>query len=268
MNKATVLLLAVIFLFTPVFSADSTLDTKVFTFIDHCFGYTEMLYQQKPQAEIEKTLDSLNAEADSISGAIISDLEKGDSSTYDQFVSFYNRPDIHECLEKRAPLNLIADRIIEFKKAGREQTGTLFPGYGYADSGYVYRKGEELSREVVNTFWKQIEETFEKSTRYYMMMEVSLTANFKSGTVKKVGSPVSMNVGGNIKEVVECEVTMKETIRTTCRVKYENDKVWFRLYRAAKYLGGLWIGDWEECGRTYEMKEEPTGLPVLENTTT
>ncbi|MDD5089924.1 MAG: hypothetical protein PHQ23_03310, partial [Candidatus Wallbacteria bacterium] len=141
---------------------------------------------------------------------------------------------------------------------------TYFPGYGYAEPGYVYRKGEELSKETLSVFWKKIERTLEAGKKYNMLIEVGMTAQLGgSASIVELGT-VNVNVGGSMKEMMQIEVTAKETVKTICTVKFQKDKVWFNLYRAQETWWGMSHADWEQIGKTYTIMEEESGLPVIE----
>jgi|GEM_PF-4083710 len=149
----------------------------------------------------------------------------------------------------------------------------LFPGYGYAEPGYYYRRGAEVDVEMLSQFWKTEERTFEKNYRYKFYVELSVSEQMQQnaeagGNIEgfDVKGVYGMTINGEFKECAEVEFSTKETLRTRCTVMYENNKVWYELYRAEKSFWDFlpWTElTWERCGRTYQIAEEATGTEVI-----
>lgn len=264
MSRVVSLFLLFALIITPVSASD--LEINVFRMIDSYWFSVDAAASGKDDHALD-AYDKTVQMASEISKQIIQGLEKNDKTLFNEFIALYNREDIHNAPELREPLNLIATDIIEYHKTiSKDLTPeTYFPGFGYAEPGFVYRKGEEINREPLSVFWKKIDKTYEAGKKFRIQLEVGMTGAFGANAeVKEVGPKTSLNIGGSIKEVVECEVTVKETIVTSCTVKFQKTKVFFKLYKAKKTWLGLSYGEWEECGKTYEVQEEESGLPVVE----
>lgn len=236
------------------------LENQMFSLVDSYWKACDSVHKN---ADLS-ALDNVRLQADVIADQITSALDRGDSSEYKAFVNLYAQH-VNASPELAEPFNLVADQIIEYGKTKDITPDSYFPGYGYADPKYVYRRGNELENEVLSVYWKHIERTFETGKTFRIKLEVGANANFGADAeIKEVGAKESLNIGGNIKEVVECEVTMKDTVTTTCTVKYQKRKTWFTLLKAEKTWLGMSHGDWVECGKTYQVFDEESGLPVVE----
>jgi len=259
----TLLIVAVVIV-TPAFSTEINLQKQVENMITIYWQANDALYNKDMKAYLDKN-DQLRELADSISTNIIKGVKNNDMTLYNEYVKIYN--DLKKP-ENLSALNLVADQIKEYAHTRDLTPGTNFPGYGYADPDYVYRRGEELPNpEVLSVYWKRIEKTYQKGTKFHINMEVGMTANFgENATVKEVGRS-TINIGGNAKEVVELEVTVNENVKTQCTVKYQKKKVWYKLYKAKKsFWSSIGFGSysWTLCGKTYVIIEEESGLPVIE----
>ncbi|MDD2715265.1 MAG: hypothetical protein PHW04_05160 [Candidatus Wallbacteria bacterium] len=255
------MVLMLVVLSVPAFASD--MDLRVFNMVHQYWNAVDAVYNGQAD-KADTALNAVEAEATVIAEEIIAGMEAKDFTLYKEFVAIYNQPEIHKAPEMREPLNLIAGKIYEYQIARDYTPDTYFPGFGYAEPGFVYRKGEELSREVLSVYWKKIDRILEKGKKFSLQLEVGAAASFGgSADVVQTGTPISMNVDGHIKEVVQCEITVKETIHTICTIKFQKVKVFFNLYKAEKsWWGGH--GDWSICGKTYEMQDEESGLQVVE----
>ncbi|MDD2715266.1 MAG: hypothetical protein PHW04_05165 [Candidatus Wallbacteria bacterium] len=263
MKKIAVLGLFLALLFAVNAATTSDMERRVFSMVNDYWKAVDLI-SKNPELNLT-AMDKVKAEADLIANEIITALEKDDALPYYNFVKLYNRSDIRKAPEFTAPLNLIADQVIEYKKARDLTPDSYFPGYGYADPNFVYRRGEEASTEVLSVYWKRIERTLEAGKKFSMQIEVGASAQFGgSADVKEIGPRETVNIGGSIKEVVMCEITVKDTIKTLCTIKYQNVKTFFKLYKAEKTWWGMSHGDWIECGKTYQIFDEESGLPVVE----
>ncbi|MDD5091200.1 MAG: hypothetical protein PHQ23_09805 [Candidatus Wallbacteria bacterium] len=214
--------------------------------------------------EYNHQIEAVYAEARALVKEIVDAYNAGDKTMMADFSRFYGSPDIQKHPDLKNAINqLMVDELVEFLKNKDLTSDTYFPGYGYADVGFVYKKVEEVKQEVLNTFWRKIEKEHQKNEKYrtYLEVGVNMGAGFE---VKFLTSPFQMKIDGVFKYVREVEITVMENIKTVETVKFQNMKVWFNLYRAkAGFFGGA-SGSWELVGQTYELREEPTGLPVTE----
>ncbi len=148
-----------------------------------------------------------------------------------------------------------------------EKFREYFPGYGYSEPGYKYRKGRELDREYKGNTWVFEEQSI--STTWNVNLTVSidvvkiLTGMVTGGFIKdlRVSEPFHMNVGGT--PMLVCNVSFQriKSIVTKTNRKFEVNKVWFELLRAKS----SWSNNvaWEACGKTYEILQEPTGEEIV-----
>jgi hypothetical protein len=155
----------------------------------------------------------------------------------------------------------------DFKFLSEEKFREYFPGYGYTEPGYKYRKGRELEREYKGVTWQNEEHSISTTWNVNLTISIDLL-NILSGLVTggaiknlEVGPQYTMNVGGQ--PMIVCNVTFQriKSIVTKTNRKFEINKVWFELLRAES---SFWSdGDWEYVGKTYEILQEPTGEAVV-----
>ncbi|GAB4282041.1 MAG: hypothetical protein Kow0029_27380 [Candidatus Rifleibacteriota bacterium] len=154
-----------------------------------------------------------------------------------------------------------------YKYLSEEKFREYFPGYGYTEPGYKYRKGRELDREYKGVTWQSEEHSI--STTWNVNLTISidllniLSGLVTSGVIKdlKVGPKYQMNVGGQ--PMIVCNVTFQriKSVVTKTNRKFDINKVWFELLRAKS---SIWTeGEWKVCGKTYEILQEPTGEAVV-----
>ncbi|MDD2717865.1 MAG: hypothetical protein PHW04_18410 [Candidatus Wallbacteria bacterium] len=258
---------------TAVFTgayADSGLESLLFKLARNYYAGMEKIYQKvecnRLSAEdMDLILEPVKSEAALISDRVIEKMKKSDNSEYNELVKLYNKH-VKAAPELREPFNLVADDVVEYQKSLGLMRQEYFPGYGYAEDGpygYKYRKTNELSLEVISVYWKKVDETIENGKTKKLVLEVELAANFDPGAVlKAVGIPFEIKVEGKTKMVCEYEVTAKKTTTTSCNKKMQTVKIWFQLQRAKK-VWPFW-GKWKDCGKTYDMVEEESSLPVAE----
>lgn len=148
-----------------------------------------------------------------------------------------------------------------------EQFREYFPGYGYSEPGYKYRKGRELDREYKGVTWQYEEQTISTTWNVSLVINIDLVGILQgmltSGVIKnlKVSEPYNMNVSGQ--PMIVCNVSFQriKAITTKINRKFEINKVWFELLRAKS---SVWSdSEWELCGKTYEILQEPTGEDVV-----
>ncbi|MDN5279836.1 MAG: hypothetical protein PWR01_3801 [Clostridiales bacterium] len=153
------------------------------------------------------------------------------------------------------------------KFISEEKFREYFPGYGYSEPGYKYRKGRELDREYKGVTWQSEEHSISTTWNVNLTISIDLlniiSGLLTSGAIKdlKVGEQYSMNVGGQ--PMIVCNVSFQriKSIVTKTNRKFEINKVWFELLRAKS---SFWSDDdWQVVGKTYEILQEPTGEAVV-----
>jgi hypothetical protein len=150
-----------------------------------------------------------------------------------------------------------------------------FPGYGYSEPGYKYRKGLEIKREIRGTSWQEEEHTHTTNKSLNLTISVDLLGMLRKlatgGLIRNliIGEPYQPSYdGGNYFPypgnngstgfMVNVSFSTAKTITTKVRRKYEVCRVWFELQRAPAAGWGN-VGDWAACGQTYEIIQDPTG---------
>ncbi|MCK9224806.1 MAG: hypothetical protein M0R46_16585 [Candidatus Muirbacterium halophilum] len=265
--KKLILLLICLSFFTQIYSENlnSDLQDNVFSIVNTYWESQDLLYNIKENNRESETLYNeklvqLNIELDNLAKNI---NQKGNLKEFS---------DIYKTLPEET--RYIFTPVISELNIKRAD-GELFPGYGYSEPGFYYRKGEELRKETLQKFWKSEERYFEKNHRYKFYVELKVSqsmeqsaqagGNLEGFDVKGV---FGMKINGEFKQVAEVEFTTKETLTTKCVVAYEKNKVFYNLYRAKKgYFDWLpWIElNWSSCGETYVVVEEATGTSVIVN---
>jgi len=148
-----------------------------------------------------------------------------------------------------------------------EKFREYFPGYGYSEPGFKYRKGRELDREYKGVTWQYEEQTISTTWNVSLTINIDLVAILKGlvtgGAIKnlRVSEPYNMNVGGQ--PMIVCNVSFQriKAITTKINRKFEINKVWFELFRTKS---SSWSDPvWELTGKTYEILQEPTGEDVV-----
>jgi hypothetical protein len=264
--KKIILLLICLSLLTPVYSAETTdIQDNVFEIVNTYWQSQDLLYNIR-----ENDVESEKAYNDKLV-KLNSDLEK-----LALYINENNKvkdfSDIYKTLpqETKSVFNPVISEL-NISRADEE----LFPGYGYAEPGYYYRRGEELRKETIQKFWKSEERYFEKNHRYKFYVELKVSQSMQQnaqagGNIEgfDVKGVFGMEINGEFKQVAEVEFSTKETLTTKCIVAYEKNKVFYNLYRAKKgYFDWLpWMElSWSSCGETYVILEEATETQVIVN---
>ncbi len=255
--RKTGLILILIMVFS-VFTFSYDMELKVYGIVNDHWQAVDALEQGEREIYMQK-MNDIEESKDKLVQAITSSKENKE-----RFVEVFNNlPDESK--------HLFADIAQELNSQTRSED--LFPGYGYAEPGYYYRRGVEVRKELLQKFWKVEERTFESNYKYRFYIELKLSTQMQQtaeagGNIEgfDVKGVYGIEVNGEIKECAEVEFSTKETLRTKCIIAYEKNKTWYELYRAEK---GMWDWlpwtdlTWEECGETYLIHEEATDTEVM-----
>jgi len=257
-NMKKIVLVFALALVVTVFAGEFDMELGVHRVIDGYWNINQALTEEDNQAYAE-ALNKFDAEMEALQNHIAQNNE-----AVEEFKAVLeNLPE-----ETRHIFNSL---IKELESTTRNE---LFPGYGYAEPGYHYRRGGETGeKELLQKFWKSEERTFESNKRYKFYIELKLATQMQQnaevgGVIEgfNVKGVVGMIINGEFKEVAETEFLTKETLRTKCVVAYEKNKVHYELYRAKK---GFWDWlpwtslTWEKVGTTYVILEEATETSVM-----
>lgn len=186
-----------------------------------------------------------------------------------EFANIYAEKDLYN----KGLLNPVIDEIkdneeimslIRDKEYGADTTP--FPGYGYPEPGYNYRKGKELSRDFLSAFWRDEERLLETNQENELTIELKFLADFTNG-IKNEGKGevksmenVNIKVNGELKQAVKIKYSIKKALRVRCKVRFQKTKVWFELFKQKKapWYAPWQNNAWEICGKTYNIVEEAT----------
>ena len=144
--------------------------------------------------------------------------------------------------------------------------GDYFPGYGYPEPGYKYRRGRELSREDKGTTWQYEEHTISSSKNIKLTVTLDVLGILKGlfglGKIGNlvIGREYNSYMGNGAVIVVDVSFSTAQTIFTRANRKYEVAKVWFELQRSKSSWSNS--GTWETVGKTYQIMMDPTGEAV------
>ncbi len=150
-----------------------------------------------------------------------------------------------------------------------EKFREYFPGYGYSEPGYKYRKGRELDREYKGVTWVNEEQSISSTWNVSLTVSIDilniLSGMVTGGVIKnlKVSDQFTMNVNGT--PMIVCNVSFQriKSIVTKTNRKFEINKVWFELLRSKSSSWSNSNAVWELTGKTYEILQEPTGEEVV-----
>ena len=141
--------------------------------------------------------------------------------------------------------------------AERGAFDTYFPGYGYVEPGFAYRKGREVAREYKGTTWVEEDRTITTSGSVELVIDFSLIPHLRQ--LEAEGVIKNLKIGEAVERTsVKVTFQASQTIVVKAKRKFDVNKIWFELLRAK---GDPWwtTTPWEVCGRTYEIVNEPTG---------
>lgn len=143
------------------------------------------------------------------------------------------------------------------------QGSDFFPGWGYKKDRMVYKCGEELSREWINSYWQNESNTFTITESQKFVLDFSLALRLaKLLPGLKFGNKFQMDVGGSFRFVVRVEFTKSITLKTSSQVMHGTERVWAKLYEAKKPWP--WQDpDFQYVGNTYREYHGPTGTSVI-----
>lgn len=266
----------------PQIDPNSATTYECFTLIDMYWNMCEAKYRfeeapfnSDPANELQKAYIKIAREVKTFSGVIaekaIQAYDTNDQKVLGDIVAVY----LSFKKALRAPLYGVADQVIDhiamalFNKNGgdlatirKQVEQEYFPGYGYSDPSYMYRKGMEVERKFLQAYWKIERETIEATNYMELVIQAELVASLQAQVdFLKILQLFKIEISGKLVAAAKVSFQTKTTLTTECKVKYEKNKVWFELSRARK---DYWMEPkWEVCGKTYLFLEEPTGEEIV-----
>ena len=186
-----------------------------------------------------------------------------DSNELKSFSEFYTScPD-----EVKPALDAVVKNIIESSKVKNIKfdsalfTKEYFPGYGYSEPGFIYRRGRELDSEFLYARWEDEEKTFSQNKIYEFTVELKLVAELKIKFPNlKVLKEFGVDIGGNFVMCAKVKFETNKTLTVRTKRKFGEYKKWFELLRAKKTVWSNPV--WELTGKTYQHFTEATGEEV------
>ncbi|MCK9225704.1 MAG: hypothetical protein M0R46_11755 [Candidatus Muirbacterium halophilum] len=256
MKKVFTIFIAIIAL--SIFAQATSIEVNTYSAINKYWESADALTSGN-NAEYQKAFNAMNNELDKLAEEISNDSDK-----LKEFSEVYKTlPE-----ETKHIFNSMISEIV-VTRAGEE----LFPGYGYAEPGFYYRKGAEEKKELLQKYWKSEERTFEKNSRHKFYVELKLSTSMNQSAEAggkidgfDVKGVFGMEINGEFKQVAEVEFSSKDTLKTKCVVAYEKNKVWYELYKAPKGFWDFlpWTSiKWQKAGSTYVVVEEATETSVM-----
>lgn len=168
-------------------------------------------------------------------------------------------------------MEFVVDRLraLEFQKKqeGIESSIDLneyFPGHGHSKPGHVYRIGEEVRREFVQSFWRDEhrEEIINESKE--ITVDASLVAKLKIQFPELIeGLKFQVDIDGNLKWVQKVSFKKQVKVVSKTKIQWMFEKVWFKLYEAKKPKWPWGNPDYYEVGETFKHEQTPSGQQVI-----
>jgi len=229
--------------------------------LDLNYKFSELKESVSTVENYKKEYTKLENLSITLSDSIISDLKKNDDSSLVKFSNFYKSLEEHQ----KPAFEVVIGKIIKYTNSLEIQknvkwgsTATLYPGYGYADPKYKYKKGLEVSREVVSSFFQDEEHTVESEKSFEGSLDIEIAAELKNDPsikeYREMGEPFKVNLGGHFKFFIKASFITKDKLVTNAKKQYIVNRVWYELFRAKK---SAWSSsEWELCGKTYENQTE------------
>ena len=263
--------------FEPV-SPDSPLfdfQQKVFTTINQYWHAQELFIEYISQQEGYKLANYENATKVFEQMSLEAGKEALDSANKSQYGKLELLSDVYKSLPVPARVALYPMiGLIKFEMLhsnNSELTEELFrhyfPGYGYTEPGYRYRKGRETGREHLGTTWQEEQHSISTDLNVRLTVNIDvvniLKDLFTSGLISNlsISEPYSVNI--NNQPTLVFDVSFRRTTEITTKTvrRFDINKIWFELLRARSSFWGT--GDWHLVGETYEIHHEPTGENVV-----
>lgn len=251
------------------------LQTQVFGMVNQFWTINELFYQltlgQTPELEAKylKACEIYEKQSLDLGKQLVGCLEDRNREVLEVISEIYKSFDPISRQAFYPSVGYVKVAMTQELKAplSSEEFAEYFPGYGYAEPGYKYRKGRELEREPKGYTWQSEEQSL--STTWNVEITVTLdllnilSSMAGAGAIKdlKVLEQYEVNMNGTPMFVAKVSFVRVKTITTKTNRKFEVNKIWFELLHAK--VSGWTTGPWEVCGKTYEILHEPTGEEVV-----
>ncbi|HNY10947.1 MAG TPA: hypothetical protein PKK26_05085 [Candidatus Wallbacteria bacterium] len=230
--------------------------------------------------QYKNELKALNEKACDLSGLIIKDIEDKKLSSLRYFSKLYKTKSPVEKLSlemiARPIIEKVRQIILENQNTPRSEISgefttveefkaEYFPGYdSELNPNYYYRKGREISSEVLDVYWKEIKNTHEAqeevSSEVTLEYLEQLYNNDDVSDIEETSGVFEKIIDGIPTKCINVTFLAKVQITTISKRKYASTKVWFELLVNKT---SILVNKWEVCGKTYEMHEIYAGSEVI-----
>lgn len=224
--------------------------------------------------QYKQLVNQINSLSNELSAHIISKMNKKNFGPLRKFSDFYKCKQSYE----RIPLYSICDPVIKKVKEdiasnGRtsifssadEFAAEYFPGYGYAEPGFEYRRGKEIESQFLHAYWQEEEKIIETAQHFEGTIDFKLAAELKVSPnitgYREIGEPFKIDIGGHIVVVIKVSFDTHMRLTTRSKKKYAATKVWFELLKRKKSV--MSSTPWTVCGKTFEMHDFYTNEEVI-----
>ncbi len=246
------------------------IDQKCWDLVRLYWDCAEFQYKYIIDADVEDAISekylvmirSFDDKLNILSEGIISDSLSEDMKIR-EFSEFYSQCPI----ELRPVFDRVVENIMIHTKVAKpsKNTGRMireyFPGFGYSEPGYKYRKGNELSSEFLYARWEDEERTYTEEKEIELTVELKLVAELKLKFPDlKIIKEFGVEIGETLVYCAKIRIKNTKTLAFHTKKKYGHYKKWFEIFKAKK----TWFSTpvWEKCGQTYVNFVEPTGEEV------
>ncbi|MBF0544350.1 MAG: hypothetical protein HQM08_07950 [Candidatus Riflebacteria bacterium] len=258
----------------PVNDGNLNRDVELFQISQKYWNLNEILLNSQSSSEKSQLEQKFNQESSNYSKLVkeISEkLLKGWNSN-DEYVQHFSqvykslppegRKAFYPALE--ALRNEIAINSMNTRDSAMSRFEEYFPGYGYGEPGFIYRKGKEVLREARGTTWQDESQTVTSNLNVSLTVNLDILNMLKSwlglGHIGNliVNKEFKMDFNGAPMIVFNVSFTLNKTITTRMKRKFEINRIWFELYKAPQTWNPA-NAKWELIGKTYEILQDPTG---------
>lgn len=266
--------------FAPAFAYDGLgpqdkgfdVQAQAFGIVNHHWAITEMFLklQEQPSDEAmekyNKELDIFKKRSVELGKRIINSLEEKNRDVISIVSGIYKSLEPGARPALYTALGYLRVSLAQENKLSEAEFREYFPGYGYTEPGFKYRKGREVAREFKGNSWQWEEQSIQSTFQVELTVTLDVLSILKNwltgGIISKleVGQQYETTMNGTPMIVCKVSFSVVKTLTTKTNRKFEVNKVWFELLRAKS--SGFSTGPWETVGKTYEILSEPTGEEV------
>jgi len=235
------------------------LQTRIFRVVDLNWRAAEALVDGSEEAH-DRALAAFERETKDLGTALSEAVAGNDHEALDLAGSIWRSLDVGARRALHPALGMVRVAAAD----SRGGFNDYFPGYGYPEPGYKYRRGLEIEREEKGTTWQYEEHTLTTNKKFDLTVTLDVLGILKKwlsgGILKSLHVREYGNGYYNNQPMIVAHVSLEtsETVATRANRKYDVTKVWFELLRS-KDAGWHNSGTWEKCGKTYEIMQDPTG---------